>query len=306
MITRSYVWVLVVAMLIGGACGLKAESDAESLTAGTLKKLHGDFKFTEGPAVDTTGAIYFTDIPNNRIHKWTLDGKLETVRENSGGTNGLMFDEKGNLVMCEMAARRVTQLDPEGKLTVLAERCDDKRLNSPNDLWIDKAGGIYFTDPWYGSADDLEQDGRHVYYITPDRSAIKRVADDLVNPNGLIGTADGKHLYIADHGDDKTFIYNIQPDGTLADKRLFAQQGSDGVALDVRGNLYLTTDRVNVYNPKGERIETIEVPEVPANLTFGATDHNQLFITARTSIYAVPMTVRGQEMPIDRISAKTR
>lgn len=299
--TRRYlVGIIFVAMLIGSACGSMAESVEDGLTVGTIKKLHGGFLFTEGPAVDADGSVFFTDIPNNRIHKWTLDGKLETVREDSGGTNGLMCDAQGNLLMCEMMARRVTLLDAEGNLSVLAERYQGKRLNSPNDLWIDERGGVYFTDPRYGGTDDLEQDGRHVYYLSPDRKALKRVVGDLVNPNGLIGTADGKRLYVADHGDAMTFVYDIQPDGSLSGKRLFAPQGSDGVALDERGNLYLTDEHVNVYSPSGEPLETIQVPEPPANVTFGGPDRKTLYITARTSLYGIAMKVRGQEMPIDR------
>ena len=238
MVKRYPLLAIIATLLAGCAGGLRAQTAPKELTAGPLTCLHDGFQFTEGPAADATGNVFFTDIPNNRIHKWTLDGKLETFRENSGGSNGLMFDARGDLVMCEGSSRRVTQLDPEGNLTVLADRYDGKRLNSPNDLWIDGRGGIYFSDPCYGSTADLEQDGRHVYYIPPDASELKRVTEDLVNPNGLIGTADGKLLYIADHGADKTYVYDIQPDGTLANKRRGAGPGRVGQPLPDHGRCH--------------------------------------------------------------------
>jgi gluconolactonase len=271
-------------------------SEPESLVAQESKvdKLAGGFRFTEGPAVDTHGNVFFSDIPNNRIHKWSVDGKLTAWRENSGGANGLFFDEKGNLLACEGGSRRLASIDPKGKVTALADKFKGKKLNSPNDLWIDPKGGVYFTDPRYGSTDNLEQDGFHVYYLTSDRKKLVRVVDDLIKPNGVLGTSDGKRLFIADPGDGKTYVYKIQGDGTLTGRKLFASQGSDGMTLDEKGNLYLTGAGVAIYNPDGKVIETINTPERPANLCFGGKDRKTLFITARTSFYAVPMTVRGQ------------
>jgi len=262
---------------------------------GTVEKLAGGFMFTEGPAADAEGNVFFSDIPNRRIHKWSVDGQLSTLRENSGGANGLYFDAHGNLFACEGTARRVTGTDPQGNIAVLADSYDGKKLNSPNDLWIDPQGGVYFSDPRYGGMEDLQQAGFHVYYITPDRKQVKRVTNDLVKPNGVLGTVDGKHLYVADAGDRKTYVYAIQPDGTLAEKKLFVPQGSDGMTRDEKGNLYLTAGgSVVIYDPHGQKIESIAVPENPANMTFGGKDRKTLFITARTSLYAVPMSVRGQ------------
>lgn len=179
-------------------------------------------------------------------------------------------------------------------MTVLADRYLGKRLNSPNDLWLDMEGGIYFTDPRYGNRDGLEQDGEHVYYLKPGGSNPVRVIDDLVRPNGVMGTSDGTRLYVADEGSDQTFVYAINSDGTLSDKRLFASQGSDGMTMDEEGNLYLTKSSVAVYSPQGNQIASIEVPERPANVCFGGEDRKTLFITAQTSLYAVRMRVRGQ------------
>ena len=259
-----------------------------------VEKLAGGFKFTEGPAVDAKGNMFFTDIPNNRIHIWSVEGKLSTFREKSGGANGLFFDKDGNLIACEGGNRRLTSITGAGEVTVLADKYNGKRLNSPNDLWIDPAGGIYFSDPRYGSKEGLEQDGFHVYYISADRKQITRVTNDLKMPNGVLGTSDGKLLYVADPGASKTYAYPIEGPGKLGEKKLFAEQGSDGMTLDEKGNLYLTGKGVIVYSPAGKKIETIAVPEGPANVCFGSKDRRTLFITARTSLYAVAMRVRGQ------------
>jgi len=179
-----------------------------------VKKLAGGFSFTEGPAADAKGNIYFTDIPNNRIHKWSVDGKPSTFRENSGGANGLFFDRDGNLLVCEGGNRRLTRIDMKGNVTVLADNYKGKKLNSTNDLWRDPKGGIYFTDPYYGgNRDDMELPGEYVFYLPPaspdasrggpDSNELVLVIGDLVRPNGVIGTKDGKLLYVADHGDNK-------------------------------------------------------------------------------------------------------
>jgi gluconolactonase len=258
-----------------------------------VKKLADGFMFTEGPAADAQGNIFFTDIPNNRIHKWSMDGELSTYRENTGGANGLYFDKKGNLLACEGRRRRLVSIDPQGNLTILADKYDNKQFNSLNDLWIDPKGGFYFTDPCYGNRESMEQDGEHVYYLSPDHKKVTRVADDLIRPNGIIGTPDGKLLYVADHGGGKTFVYTINKDGTLSNKRLFAPEGSDGMTIDNEGNIYLTTSVVAVYNKNGDKIETISVPERPANVCFGGKDNKTLFITARSSLYSLRMRVKA-------------
>lgn len=270
-----------------------AEKTSVVAEGAKVEKLSGGFKFTEGPAADAKGNIFFTDIPNNRIHKWTLEGKLITFKKDSGGANGLFFDKKGNLLVCEGGNRRLVSIGRNGRKKVLADKYDNKPLNSPNDLWPDLKGGIYFTDPRYGDRTGMEQGGEHVYYLTPDHKKLVRVINDFVQPNGIIGTADGKTLYVADYGGKKTFVYSINEDGTLSNKKLFATEGSDGMAIDNEGNIYLTTKAVSVYNKNGEKIETIEVPEQPTNVCFGGKDKNTLFITAQKSLYSVQMRVSG-------------
>jgi len=286
-------YVSMVLLFVIAAAGCSGEQLSVVAPGAKVEKLAGGFKFTEGPAADAKGNIFFTDIPNNRIHKWSLAGSLSTLRENSGGSNGLFFDRKGNLLACEGGGRRLVSINPKGKVTVLADKYDGKRFNSLNDLWIDPKGGIYFTDPHYGRRDNLEQDGEHVYYISPDRKKLICVVNDMVRPNGIIGTRNGKVLYVTDHGGKKTFVYTINKDGTLSNKKLIASEGSDGMTIDNEGNIYLTTSAVVVYNKKGEKIEIIEIPERPANVCFGGKDKRTLFITARTSLYSVRMRVKG-------------
>ncbi len=289
---KWHVHITILAVLITNFC---AGQESATAPGAKVEKLAGGFGFTEGPAADAQGNIFFTDIPNNRIHKWSTDGKLTTFRENSGGANGLYFDRDGNLLVCEGGGRRLISIDPEGHVTVLADNYQDEKFNSLNDLWIDPNGGVYFTDPRYGNRDNMEQDGEHVYYLSADRKKLIRVIDDMVRPNGLIGTPDGKLLYVADHGGRKTFVYTINQDETLSNKKLFASEGSDGMTIDNEGNVYLTTNAVAVYNPQGQKIETIKIPEWPANVTFGGKDNQTLFVTARTSLYSLPMRVKGAE-----------
>ena len=268
--------------------------DSEHLLAHSagVQNLAFGFVFTEGPAVDSEGNVLFSDIPNRSIHHWFVDGELSLVTAASGGTNGLYFDAENNLIGCETQARRVTSRAADGTVTVLAERYEGKRFNKTNDLWIDPKGGIYFTDPHYGSgADALEMDGMHVYYITPNRSSVIRVIDDLVKPNGIVGTPDGRLLYVADHRGGKLLRYN----GRLTGKHELANRGSDGLILDEQGNLYATDRGVTAYNPKGKKILAVATPERPANLVFGGRDRKTLFITARTSLYSIRMNVRGAQ-----------
>ncbi|MBN2136787.1 MAG: SMP-30/gluconolactonase/LRE family protein [Sedimentisphaerales bacterium] len=287
-------WIgLAILFLVIASSGCAVEN-ARVAAGAKVEKLADGFAFTEGPAADAKGDVYFSDIPNNRIHKWDVKAKkLSTFREDSGGANGLYFDKKEQLIACEGGGRRLVSICPEGVVTVLADEYEGKKFNSLNDLWITPKGGIYFTDPRYGNRDGMEQDGEHVYYLSPEGKKVIRVIDDMVRPNGVIGTPNGKTLYVADHGGKKTFSYKINDDGTLSEKKLFAESGSDGMTIDKKGNIYLTSGAVLVYNKKGEQIERIEVPEGPANVCFGGKDKKTLFITARKSLYAVRMRVRG-------------
>ena len=252
-----------------------------------VEKLADGFEFTEGPAVDAQGNVFFTDQPNNRIHKWSTDGKLSIFHDSPGRANGLYFDKNGNLLACADLNNELWSIDMQGNVKVLVKDYNGKKLNGPNDLWKDPKGGIYFTDPFYKrlywNRGPMEQDGKHVYYLRPNRKRLIRVTDDLVTPNGIIGTPDGKLLYVADLGDRKTYVYEINKNGRLSNKKLFCSMGSDGMTIDNEGNVYLTGRGVTVFNPAGQQIEHIDIGK----------DMHTLFITAQKSLFSLRMRVKG-------------
>ncbi|MGL4594118.1 MAG: SMP-30/gluconolactonase/LRE family protein [Thermoguttaceae bacterium] len=269
---------------------------AESVLApnAAIEKLAENFGFTEGPAVDSKGNVYFVDDPKSKIYCWSIDDKkISVFVEESQNANGMFFDADDNLIVCEGKTGSIVSYNKDGKRTVLADKFDGKRFNKPNDLWIDPKGGIYFTDPVYGKNYSAIQDGEHVYYILPDRSNVLKVVNDMIKPNGLIGTPNGKTLYITDQVAGKVWKYQIQADGTLSEKTLFAPIGVDGMTIDDRGNVYITEKEVIIYNSDGNEIERIAFPETPANVCFGGSDRRTLFVTARTGFYSVPMKVQG-------------
>ncbi len=264
-----------------------------------VTKLAGGFLFTEGPAKDRSGNIYFTDIQNNRIHSWSVDNDLSTFCENSGGANGLYFDGDQNLIVCEGENRQITSIGPDGDRSIITTNYQGGRYNRPNDLWIDAKGGIYFTDPAFDrEPSELELGCEGVYYVNPDLKEVTRVSDELEIPNGVIGTKDGQKLYISEQGKGTTWIYDILPDGTLTEKKFFAPVGSDGMTLDEMGNVYLTnydSCRVEIFSSEGEPLESIQLPEHVTNLCFGGRDNKTLFMTASTSLYALKMRVSGHD-----------
>jgi len=284
---------------------LTRDAAAEPQPAGIIvpgaevKLLADIFKFTEGPAPDAAGNVFFTDQPNNKIYKWSVEGRLSVFHDSPGRANGLFFDQHGNLWSCSDMDNELWMIDPQGNATIFVRDFEGKLLNGPNDLWPDTKGGIYFTDPLYKRPywkrdPAMQQDGQHVYYLTPDRKKLIRVADSLVQPNGIIGTPDNEYLYVADIGDRKTYRFKINADASLSDRTLFCSMGSDGMTLDSEGNVYLTGRGVTVFNPKGERIEHIAIDEGwTANACFGGPDRRTLFITAMDSLYAIRMRVRG-------------
>jgi gluconolactonase len=290
---------------------LKGQEISHSLNQNTNKKnkliakgailqlVSNKFGFTEGPAVDKKGNVFFTDQPNNNIWKYDTKGKLSIYLKNAGRSNGMYFDQKGNLITCADEQNQLWLIQPNGKVKVLVDNFNGLHFNGPNDLWISPSNGIYFTDPYYQrdywKRKSPEIAGQKVYYLQPNQEPVI-VADNLVQPNGIIGTVDGKYLYIADIGANKTFRYQIANDGKLMDQQLFARVGSDGMTIDELGNIYLTGNGVTVYNKDGILIDHIPVPEEwTANITFGGKHHNILFITASKSVYTLQMNVKGAQ-----------
>lgn len=289
--------ILASLILTLGAC--KAQSTTIIKEGAELILVADTFEFTEGPAVAENGDVYFTDQPNDRIVKWDAsDNSVSDWMKPSGRSNGLYFDHDGNLLSCADEKNELWRIDMEKNPTVLISDFEGKLLGGPNDLWMDSNGGIYFTDPLYNrpwwEATENRIEVRRVYYVTPSISEVKIVAEDFVMPNGIIGSPDGKTLYIADIGDKKTYSYTINEEGSLSNKKLFCELGSDGMTLDNQGNVYLTGDGVSVFNSKGEQIEHIETGEKwTANVTFGGPNQDILFITAMDSVYTLEMNVNG-------------
>ena len=221
-----------------------SESQLPSLVASGAKliKLAGGFSFTEGPTSDKEGNVFFTDQPNNRIMKWTAKGQLITFMQPSGRSNGLYFDPKGNLIACADEKNQLWQISPNKKVKVLVDRYKGKLLNGPNDVWVRSDGTIYFTDPFYRRPywrrGPMEQECEGVYMLSSDKKLLIRIIDDLVEPNGIVGSADEKLLYVADIKAGKTYVYRIMADGSLKHKRLFCPMGSDGMTVDIHCLLY--------------------------------------------------------------------
>ena len=254
-----------------------------------LKQVSGSYLFAEGPATDVNGNVYFSDINAGKIYKWMSDGSVTVFVDGLKSPNGSMFDKDGNLIVCEGGNGRLISINPLGQITVLVDQYNGKRFNEPNDLWIDPQGGIYFTDPVFQSP--VVQDGEYVYYLSPDRSQTTRVISDLVKPNGIVGTPDGRNLYVADYGGNKTYSYSINSDGTLINKKLFVAVGSDGMDLDAAGNVYLTTpNKVQVFDVRGNHLQDIPTPENPTNVAFTGKDGLTLFITARTLVFTLQLS----------------
>jgi gluconolactonase len=264
----------------------------------TLEKLAGEFSFTEGPTADAAGNVFFTDQPNDRILKWSVDGKLSTFLQPAGRSNGMFFDRSGNLIACADEKNELWSITRDGKVRVIWKDHEGKKLNGPNDVWVHPTGSLYFTDPFYKrpwwSHDAPPQGGQHVYRLSSNGKTLTRVTTDLEQPNGIIGSPDGKTLYVADIKAGKTYAYDIQKDGGLTAKRLHAALGSDGMTLDEQGHLYLTGKGVHVFDKTGKEIQVFEVPEDwTANVSFGGADHRTLFITASKGLYAVRLKVKG-------------
>ena len=306
-----YLGLLLIGLLLTGCvsqypCPKNIETEGIIAAEAVLQEISTEFIFTEGPAADRFGNVYFTDQPNDRIMVYTTDGKMETFMQPSGRSNGLYFDQDGQLLSCADENTELWRIDVDTKQhVILTGTYRGKLFNGPNDVWEAPNGDLYFTDPFYKrdwwAHDAQPQNIRGVYLLKYNypRSILgqepERVVDDLDTPNGIIGTPDGKTLYVADIDGHLTYAYEIRPDGTLSGKRLFCEMGSDGMTIDCCGNVYLTNEKgVTVFNPSGKQIEQIKTPQGwTANVTFGGKDRNMLFITALNGVYTLQMNVQG-------------
>jgi gluconolactonase len=298
LIYRGVTFSLLLALL---ALPSFAEDSASLVEPGAkVQKLAGDMKFTEGPAwIPAKNTLVFSDIPNGKLMQWNEKDGLSVFRP-SEQSNGNILDLEGRLITCQHLARNLVRTEADGKITVLVDKFDGMRLNSPNDVAVRSDGTLWFTDPPWGLVGKQEIPGNWVFKFDPATGKIEPVIKDLAMPNGINFSPDESRLYVADTGGnakhpDPAFhklpagihCYEVSKDGKLGKKLFQIDQGSDGMAVDVQGNLYTTHGKVHVYNADGKKLEVIDVPEGPANVCFGGADMKTLFITARTSLYSI-------------------
>ena len=281
---------LLLFMLLTLAAGAQNFSDY------SIVKMAGGYTFTEGPAWSPNGYMLFSDVPNNKIWKLVSGDKPDVFRDASNGANGNEFDAKGRLYTCESRTRRVTRTDRKGTIEVLAERWEGKRLNAPNDIIIRKDGHTYFTDPAFGEqADTRELDFYGVYHITP-KAELELIAKPKGRPNGIALSPNGKILYVANSDERNIRAYDLDGQGKTSNERVLiagVDGPPDGIAIDEKGNIYVTASKLPIYSAEGKLLHTIEFSETPANCAFGDPDLMTLYITARTSVYAVRLGVKG-------------
>lgn len=290
---------VIVAILLGFALIRSANADGPDGTvfAGEPVKIAEGFGAIEGPAWDRAGTLYFSSLSDGRVYRWSEKEGARVFCQLEGRCNGLRFDKDGNLLICQPGARRLLRVTPEGKREVVVERHAGGRLNSPNDIWVAPDGGIYFTDPRYGKGGELEQDGPFVYYLAPGEKEPIAVIKGLQKPNGVVGTADGKTLFVGDPKEKKVYSYEIRENGAVAKRKLAADTKTDGLAVDDRGNLYTTGKTIRVYSPQAALVAEIEMPAGVSNITFGGENDQTLFCTSRAGIFAIAMNVRDGSDP---------
>lgn len=273
--------------------------EPDSVKTGPLIKLDHSFAFTEGPVSDKEGNLYFTDQPNNAIWEYTTEGKFALFMQPAGRANGMGIDRQGNLLVCADLNNQIWRIRPrDKKVDTLLRHFEGKLLNGPNDLWVDQSGGMFFTDPYYQrdywARKKTEQDKACIYYLPKNAATAVRVSDLLVKPNGVVGSADGKNLYVADIEGKKIYRFDIGAKGSLFHPVVLLHHVADGITIDRQGHLYLSGNGVTIVNKEGRILNYIPVAEPwVSNLSFGGKNHNILFITASTHLYKISTDQQG-------------
>lgn len=275
---------------------LAAWMQAQDFSDLKVEKIAAGLRFTEGPVWSKDGYLIFSDIPNNRMAKWVPGRGVEPFRENTQGANGNAFDATGRLYSCQGRGRKVVRTTKEGALETVVDQYQGKKLNAPNDVVVRRDGQVYFTDPAFGeAADHRELDFYGVYHITPKGEA-SVIAKPQGRPNGVTLSPNGRILYVTNSDERNVRAYDLDRDGRATNERVLIQNIEgvpDGIRVDEKGNLYVACKGLAIYSPKGELLKMIEMAETPSNCAFGDADYQTLFITARTSVYRVRLTVKG-------------
>ncbi|MFF3321486.1 SMP-30/gluconolactonase/LRE family protein [Streptomyces sp. NPDC002889] len=274
-----------------------------------LEQLHGDCRWAEGPVyLPAWRQLIWSDIPNDRMLRWDEQtGAIQLFRSPAGHSNGNTLDREGRLITCEQGNRRVTRTEPDGTLTVLADRFEGKRFNSPNDAVVRSDGSVWFSDPDFGITSDYEGHrgepeigGCDVYRADPVTGEVKRAADGFRGPNGLVFSPDERQLYVSDTVAGHIRVFDVEGDNTLSDGTVFAEAKDahsrfDNIRFDDEGRLWAAAmdGGVHCYDPDGTLIGRILVPEAVSNIAFGGPKTNRLFITATTSLYSLVLAVTG-------------
>lgn len=260
-----------------------------------IEKVAGGFQFTEGPVWSRDGYLLFSDVPDNKVWRVSAGGK-SVFREASNGANGNTFDAQGRLYSCESRSRRVTRTAKDGKIEVLADKFEGKRLNAPNDITVRKDGHVYFTDPAFGAqADSRDLDFYGIFHLTP-RGQLNLVAKTPGRPNGVALSPNGRLLYVADSDERVLRVFDLASNGIASNGRVLVSGINgppDGIRTDEKGNIWVTCNNVSVFSPEGKLVGKIDFPETPRNLTFGDQDFQTLYVTALKSVYRVRLNVKG-------------
>ena len=279
---------------------------AEVIAAGTrVELIKGGFQGLEGPVATADGGLYFTEIPASRIHLLDRNGTLSVWRENTQGTNGLFLAPDGRLLAAEGGGKRLVAIMPDGRVTPLATQFQGKPLHAPNDLILDRKGGIYFTDPAPRDQQAAGTSRSNVHYLTPGGEVLL-LDDRIVFPNGLSLSLDEKTLFVTDSDGHHLTAFDVQPDGRVQNKRQFVQlrdpvdsdrgvrSRSDGMAIDSIGRLYVTSGSgIQIISPRGEYLGTIRVPELIRNVAFSGPRRQTLYLTGATSLFRVQLLSQG-------------
>ena len=298
----------IVLIILIGSIGWAEDQTSIVEPGAKVTKLAGGMGFTEGPVwLPKEKKLVFSDIPNSKLMQWSEEQGLSVYRQ-SEKANGNILDLEGRIISCQHDGRNVIRIEPDGSTTVLADTFEGKRFNSPNDAAVRSDGTLWFTDPPWGLEGPGEIPGHWVYKLDPADGKLEAIIKDLAMPNGIVFSPDETRLYVADTGGDKrnpdekthdltpgVHCYEVKTDGSLGKKIFRTDKGSDGMTVDVRGNVYTTQfdNRVLVIDADGEEIAEIAMPEGPANVCFGGEDYKTLFITAETSLYSVRVKYPG-------------